>query len=120
MAKLVDASVINGQLIAVAFLMTTEQEKKIFVSFIKDEKDAHTCPHCKEVIDQNLIDKYYVKVDNPTSGTLKIFGFNSGTPMVRCPNCGKTIQLSMIDLSPFPEVNALINAIKQNASKGAK
>lgn len=120
MAKLVDASVINGQLIAVAFLMTTGQEKENFASFIKDEKDAHTCPHCKEVIDQNLIDRYYIKVDNPTSGTLKIFGFNSGTPMVRCPHCGKTIQLSMIDLSPFPEVNALINAIKQNASKGAK
>ena len=118
MAKLLKYTKKNNKIISVSFLMNTENEKRIYKSFLDTEMTLNRCERCKEPIDRSVITDYYLIMYNPASnGPL---GFPTGTPVVKCPHCGHPIQMSLMDITPFTAITAWRRQLIEHMKKGSK
>lgn len=111
MAKLIRNNVRDNRVISVTLLMTSDSEKRIYKSFLDGEMTLQTCEHCGKHIDKAKINDYFLIIYNPLSGNP--LGFPTGDPVVRCPECGKPIKLSMMDITPFSAINAWLRDQRQ-------
>lgn len=117
MAKLINYNKKNGTILSVTMTMTTDNEKRIYRSFMDTEPVLNICPHCGKPINKDEIDPYYIIIHNPTNKNP--LGFNMGVPVVKCPHCGEGIQMSMMDIAPFTAVTAWLEKLRA-AQKGKK
>lgn len=116
MAKLIYNRKQNNQILYVVIELTTEQEKKIYKSFMATEPILdQPCEKCGEKFDKEKIKDYYIMVSSPASADL--LGFPTGVPVIKCPHCGHSIKMSMMDITPFP---AIVNWKKQFRAKALK
>lgn len=115
MAKLIKYQKKNNQILSVLIELTTDEERRIYRSFMDSEISLNKCEHCGESINKDDIDRYYIVIHSPASGSP--LGFPTGDPMVKCPHCGKTIKMSMMDISPFKAIVKWKNEFAQAAKK---
>lgn len=112
MAKLIQHQKQNNKILSVTMQMTGSAEIDVYQKFM-DAESLDICPYCKSSIDKTKVKGMYILIHNPSESD-EVLGFYTGIPYVACPNCGREIRMSMMDIAPF---TGIVNWLKQLKEK---